>query len=835
MGKGIQGAVLKGLGAREHVLTVTGREYRADHFVRVFLHSDTLLTPEGEAPGNWVRAWFPDPDGGAKQFQRGYTLAEADPGTGEFAIDFVIHHPMGPATYWATTCEPGDQIVAMRLGEEPFELLDPAPRGYLFLGDLASYPAIHALASSIPPEHPVVVYLEQHDERDVELPLPEGPNIEARWVDELPDGQGLAQAISGRDWTGWYAWVTAESLATRRARTPLEREFGLNRATLHAQAYWVKGRAMGKSRILEQATQQQEPQPVGTATVSPTPERVLAPARAALVVGGLAQALLAVVQVVPFILFAEVARLFLRGAGVGEFVAVGVAALLVMALSAAGTAVLLFGMHLYDARFAAALRRRLMGKLSTLPLGWFTNRKAADVKTLVGDDVAALHYLVTHSVLDLVAAIVTPVATLGYLFAVQWRLALVLLLPLVVFLVVMIRISRRDADKNALVQRTSALASGQAQTFLSTIDQARVFGPRAVVDLPETLCRMGDVVERWQRETSLAKTQAVMINRPTTVLGLLVLVGWAFISAGWMRPEELIVFLIVGTSCGAQLIGIASGIGILTQSFAARDSLEWLLGTPGLASLENRSAPPGHVRFSGVRFGYGAGPTVLPALDLELRPGQVTALVGPSGAGKSTVAALLARMWDPQAGTISIDGVDIRGLSSDELYAKVAILLQDVQLLRASVRDNIALSRPEATDEQVRATAEAAQIHERIMQLPQGYDTIVDNTRLSGGERQRIGIARTLLADTPIVVLDEATAAADPDSEWAIRQGLDHLLKGRTVLMIAHRLHTVRDADRIIVLRDGTIAESGTHQKLLDRDGIYAELWRAGSEHEGSR
>ena len=835
MGKGIQGAVLKGLGAREHVLTVTGREYRADHFVRVLLHSDTLLTPEGEAPGNWVRAWFPDPDGGAKQFQRGYTLAEADPGTGEFAIDFVIHHPIGPAAYWATTCEPGDQIVAMRFGEEPFELLDPAPRGYLFLGDLASYPAIHALASSIPPEHPVVVYLEQHDERDVQLPLPSGPNIEARWVDELPDGQGLAQAISGRDWTGWYAWVTAESLATRRARTPLEREFGLNRATLHAQAYWVKGRAMGKSRVLEQAAREQEPQPTAVPTVAPAPVRVLAPVRGALVVGGLAQALLAVVQVVPFILFAEVARLFLRGAGVGEFIAVGVAALLVMALSAAGTTVLLFGMHLYDARFAAALRQRLMDKLSTLPLGWFTNRKAADVKTLVGDDVAALHYLVTHSVLDLVAAIVTPVATLGYLFAVQWRLALVLLLPLVLFLVVMIRISRRDADKNALMQRTSALASGQAQTFLSTIDQARVFGPRAVVDLPETLCRMGDVVERWQQETSLAKTQAVMINRPTTVLGLLVLAGWAFVSAGWMRPEELIVFLIVGTSCGAQLIGIASGIGILTQAFAARDSLEWLLGTPGLVSPDNRHAPPGHVRFSDVRFGYGAGPAVLPALDLELQSGQVTALVGPSGAGKSTVAALLARMWDPQEGGVSIDGVDIRGLSSDELYAKVAILLQDVQLLRASVRDNIALSRPDATDEQVRATAEAAQIHERIMQLPRGYDTVVDNTRLSGGERQRIGIARTLLADTPIVVLDEATAAADPDSEWAIRQGLDHLLKGRTVLMIAHRLHTVRDADRIVVLREGAIAESGTHQELLDRDGIYAELWRAGSGHEGSR
>ena len=497
MGKGIQGAVLKSLGATEHVVTVMGREHRADHFVRVFLRSDTLLAPAGEAPGNWVRAWFPDPDGGAKQFQRGYTLAEADPGTGEFAIDFVIHHPMGPAAYWATTCEPGDQIVAMRFGEEPFELLDPAPRGYLFLVDLASYPAIHSLACSIPPEHPVVVYLEQHDERDAELPLPEGPNITASWVEELPDGQGLAQAISGRDWTGWYAWVTAESLATRRARTPLEREFGLNRATLHAHAYWVKGRAMGKSRVLEQAAREQEPHPTVAPTAAPAPERVLAPARGALVVGGTAQGLLAVLQVVPFILFAEVARLFLRGAGVDEFIAVGFTALWVMALSAIGTTALLFGMHIYDARFAAALRQRLMDKLSTLPLGWFTNRKAADVKTLVGDDVAALHHVVTHSVLDLVAAVVTPVVTLGYLFVVQWQLALVLLLPLVVFLSVMIRISRRDADANVLVQRTSALASGQAQTFLSTIDQARVFGPKAVVDLQGTLRRMGDVVEQW--------------------------------------------------------------------------------------------------------------------------------------------------------------------------------------------------------------------------------------------------------------------------------------------------------------------------------------------------
>ena len=841
VGKGIEGAVLRTLGAREHVLTVTGSEYRAGHFIRVHLHSDTLLDAQGEAPGNWVRAWFPDPDGGSRQFQRGYTLAEADPVLGTMAIDFVIHHPMGPAAYWATTCEPGDQIVAMRYGEQPFAPLDPPPAGYLFLGDLASYPAIHSLAASVPQESPVVVFLEKHDDRDLELPLPEGPNITARWVEELADGQGLAQAISARDWTGWYAWVTAESLATRRAKTPLQRDFGLNRSTLHAQAYWIRGRAMGKSRVLEEineehatASVQATEDPAADAGEQAEPaEGLLSPARPALIAGGVAQALLAVLQIVPFILFAEAARLFLKGATQQELITLGVTALIVMGASAAGTAVLLFLMHLYASRFAAAVRRRLMAKLNTLPLGWFGDRKAGDVKKLVSDDVAALHYLVTHAVLDLVAAIVTPVAALVYLFAVQWRLALVLLIPVVAFLFVMTRISARDRDKTMTSQRYLALVSGQAQTFMATRDQARVFGPSSVVDLPGALRMVGDFVATWQRDTGMAKIQAVMINRPTTVLGIMVLAGWLFIMPGWMSVSELIPFLILGTSLGGQLLGIASNIGALTTGLGARDSLELLLGTPGLAEPGNRSVPAGHVRFDKVRFSYNSGRTVLPGLDLSLDRGTVTALVGPSGAGKSTVAALLARLWDPQQGSVSIDGVDVRDLTQDELYAKVTILRQDVQLINASVRDNIALTRPEASESDIRAAAQAAHIDQLIQQLPQGYDTIVDSSRLSGGERQRIGIARALLADTPIVVLDEATAAADPDSEWAILQGLERLLKGRTVLMIAHRLHTIRKADRIVVLDNGAIAESGTHEELLDREGMYAGLWHATAAPQG--
>ena len=237
------------------------------------------------------------------------------------------------------------------------------------------------------------------------------------------------------------------------------------------------------------------------------------------------------------------------------------------------------------------------------------------------------------------------------------------------------------------------------------------------------------------------------------------------------------------------------------------------------------------MEFDGVGFAYRPGVPVLEDLALRLQPGTVTALVGPSGSGKSTLAALVARFHDVGAGSIRIAGRDVRELTPDELYAQVGFVFQQTQLVQGTVHENIALAVPDAGRDRVEAAATAAQLHDRILQLPHGYDTeLGPDAELSGGERQRLTIARAILADTPVLVLDEATAFADPESEYLVQRALGRLAEGRTVLVIAHRLHTITGVDRIVVLDGGRIAETGTHDELIERDGRYRRLWLAGGE-----
>ncbi|MGD9530342.1 MAG: ABC transporter ATP-binding protein, partial [Pseudonocardia sp.] len=262
---------------------------------------------------------------------------------------------------------------------------------------------------------------------------------------------------------------------------------------------------------------------------------------------------------------------------------------------------------------------------------------------------------------------------------------------------------------------------------------------------------------------------------------------------------------------------------------AAAERIADILDTPVLPVAEHPRVPEGHrVEFDGVSFSYDGRVDVLHGVSLTLEPGTVTALVGPSGSGKSTLATLLPRFHDVTAGAVRLGGVDVREIAPTELYRHVGFVLQDVQLLRASVADNIRLGRPEATDEEVRDAARAAQVHDRITALPRGYDAVIgEDAQLSGGEAQRVSIARALLADTPVLVLDEATAFADPESEAAIQDALSELARGRTLLVVAHRLTTITGADRIAVLDAGAVVEAGTHDELLAAGGRYARMWEA--------
>ncbi|MGK8505307.1 ABC transporter ATP-binding protein [Nocardia asiatica] len=265
---------------------------------------------------------------------------------------------------------------------------------------------------------------------------------------------------------------------------------------------------------------------------------------------------------------------------------------------------------------------------------------------------------------------------------------------------------------------------------------------------------------------------------------------------------------------------------------AARRAVERIrdvLAVPSLPEPARPIAPQGHrVELRDVRFGYDAGREVLRGIDLVLEPGTVTAVVGPSGSGKSTLVQLLPRFFDPTGGSVTLGGVDLREIAGPELYRMVSFVFQDVRLLRASVADNIALAVPHADRDAVVRAARLANIHTRILELPDGYDTILGaGVQLSGGESQRISLARALLADAPVLVLDEATAFADPHTEQAVRRALATLAGDRTILVIAHRLETIADADTVVLLENGSVVERGKPAELLARNGKFAEFWQS--------
>ncbi len=565
--------------------------------------------------------------------------------------------------------------------------------------------------------------------------------------------------------------------------------------------------------------------------------RLGAPVRAQLRAGQVLVILSGLLSVAPYLALVHLGDILLAAHQAGTSPDPGqvraVVMLLVSAYSGRLTLYLLALLitHVADLRLRDRMRREIVERVSRAPLAWFTESTSGRIRKAVQDDTALVHTVIAHGPVERLNALVSPLALLACALWIDWRLAL-LAVATVPLYVITYSFSMKDMRaKTVEMDRRLADVSSTMVEFVAGISVVKAFG--RVGRAHGAYLGAADGFSRFYRAWAMPLMTVSCLAYTWVSIPVILMVnlgvGSLLVHAGTVTLPQVLAATLVALVLPGALITVVSLSWSYQIAGAAALRLCHVLDTPALPAPGAPRRPDGaRVEIDHVSYSYG---TTLAVDDvtLTLEPGTVTALLGPSGSGKSTLATMIARFADPDTGAVRVGGVDLRDMDEQTLYSTVSFVLQDAQLLGATVRENIALGRPEATLEQVRAAARAARIDEEVMALPDGYDTVLGaQTALSGGQEQRIAIARAVLLDTPVLVMDEATAMADPESEAQIQEALSELVRGRTVLVIAHRPAAVRGAHRIAVMERGRLVALGSHDELVDQRHYRALLRQSG-------